>query len=634
MKMTKMINLQRNFLSAIRSASLFCLIFMPFLLSASFQGADSCSTVLLKRENVLILGHNLDESTDFEGFVCVNKRNVYKVGSTLLDLRTYTEDLPPSLCWISKYGSVTWSSLGRDLPDAGINEAGLTIEEMSLSGYQYPFDIIRPRLFQMQWIQYLLDNFSTVEEVIQSASFVFPDGWSWHYFVADKQGNCATLEYIHNKLVVHTGQDMPVKALCNTSYDEELNRLKHYRGFGGKQEINIKKRNKYPRFVRAASMLRDYNPKAKGSAVDYVFAILKNLGGSLTRRSYVVDIKNGIVYFRTGRFPQIRHFSMQNFDFTNSTASHILNLNIPDKGDVTDLFQDYTFQENHRIAESWVKHVRQMYPETSEEELVKEGLSPEHVERYARYPELSLKKEDVSTKENKYALMPLYWTACLGDMKTATLLVDHNAELNAKTSMGATALMGAAQNGQMNMVRFLVEKGADIDLTDQFGNSALMTALAFGQSDIARFLIGKGANIHLGNKTNMKPLHYAAGNGDIEVVKVLIEQQADLKVRSDTGFNPLMSAAHAGQREIARYLIARGSDINALDDRGNSPLLIAVILRHAGVVEDLIAARADVHAKNKDNITPLKAAFDNKDSKILALLKTAGAKQEDLLPWN
>jgi ankyrin repeat protein len=88
----------------------------------------------------------------------------------------------------------------------------------------------------------------------------------------------------------------------------------------------------------------------------------------------------------------------------------------------------------------------------------------------------------------------------------------------------------------------------------------------------------------------------------------------------------LMSAAHAGQREAVRYLIAEGSDIDALDDRGNSPLLIAVMLRHSGVVEELIAAGADVHVKNQDNITPWKAASDNQDTKILELLKKAGAK--------
>ena len=348
------------------------------------QRTHACSTVLLRRDGLLLLGHNLDESVDFAGFVCVNKRNVYKVGSTWQDLKTYDKNLPGSFSWISKYGSITWSGQGRDLPDAGINEAGLAIEEMSLAGHYYPYNVIHPRLFQMQWIQYHLDNFSTVEEVIQSASSVFPDGWSWHFFVADRTGKCATLEYIHNKIVVHTGSNMPVTALCNAPYSEELNRLKQYRDFGGSKTIDLMNKKKHPRFVRAAHMLKDYDSEAHGSAVDYVFAILGNLGGSITRRSYVVDMQSGTVYFRTGSHPQIRHFSMREFDFTSDTSVQVLDLKTRDVGDVTDAFRDYTFVENHRIAKSWVDHVRQMHPKSGKANMDEKGISPNHVERYAR----------------------------------------------------------------------------------------------------------------------------------------------------------------------------------------------------------------------------------------------------------
>jgi len=195
---------------------------------------------MLKRDGILLTGHNLDESTDFEGFVCVNKRDYYKVGSTWGDLKSYPKYLPYSLNWISKYGSITWSNQGRDLPDAGVNEAGLVIEEMSLANHQYPPIGIRPRLFQMQWIQYHLDTCSTVEQVINSASLIFPDGWPWHFFVADKSGNCATLEYIDNRLVVHTGETLPVTALCNSTYEEELTKPNRYKGFGGRKKSTLR----------------------------------------------------------------------------------------------------------------------------------------------------------------------------------------------------------------------------------------------------------------------------------------------------------------------------------------------------------------------------------------------------------
>ena len=187
------------------SIRLFCLLTIVMSLASVVSSSLACSTVMLKRKGILLTGHNLDESTSFEGFVCVNKRDYYKVASTWSALKTYSKYLPYSFNWISKYGSITWSGQGRDLPDAGINEAGLVIEEMSLANHPYPPAGIQPHLFQMQWIQYHLDTYSTVEQVIRSASLILPDGWPWHFFVADKRGNCATLEYIDNRLIVHTG---------------------------------------------------------------------------------------------------------------------------------------------------------------------------------------------------------------------------------------------------------------------------------------------------------------------------------------------------------------------------------------------------------------------------------------------
>jgi len=405
----------RQSASARKAGALLCVLMPVWLCHVLSRSTHACSTVLLKDGQLLLLGHNLDESVDFAGFVCVNKRDVFKVGSTWHDLRTYTERLPASLCWISRYGSVTWSSQGRDLPDAGINEAGLAIEEMSLGGHHYPFTVIRPRLFQMQWIQYHLDNFSSVEQVIKSAAFVLPDGWSWHFFVADRQGHCAILEYLHNKLVVHTGPNLPVTALCNAPYAEELTELKKYAGFGGRRKIDLKNRKRHPRFVRAAHMLRDYDPQVHGAAVEYVFAILENLSGPVTRRSYVVDIRNGTAYFRTGLDPRIRRFSLHALDFTSDTPPRILDLNVSDTGDVTGRFQDYTFAENRRIAESWVRHVGQMYPDATRKDAGEGGFAPEHIERYARYPEFSLAKGGLQGKENRHGLTPLHWAAYQGD---------------------------------------------------------------------------------------------------------------------------------------------------------------------------------------------------------------------------
>lgn len=606
------------------------LVAMMVLLGIIPDRSFACSTVLLRREGILLLGHNLDETTDFDGFLCVNKRDVYKVGSTLGALRTYSKNLPYSFNWISKYGSITWSSKGRDLPDAGINEAGLAIEEMSLSGHHYPFGRIRPRLFQMQWIQYHLDSFSTVEEVIKSASLVIPDGWSWHFFVADKNGKCASLEYIDNKLVVHTGKTMPITALCNAPYEEELNWLRRYKGFGGRKKIDLSNKN-IPRFVRAAQMLKTYDPEVHTSAVDYVLGILENLGGKYTRRSYVVDMRKGIIYFRTGSYSEIRRFSFKSFGFSCDTPVYILDLNARYSGDVTDKFHEYTYDENRRISESWVNHVIRMYPDGTEEERIEAGLTPEHIDRYARYPGLSLMKSDLQTPRNSYGLTELYWAAYQGDLQKVAGLLKNGEDVNAGTGTRTTALMAATQAGHPEAVQYLIGNGADINAADGRGNTALIAAVVFGHSDIATFLIHKGANVKLSNRTGLGPLHYAACNGDLTVLGLLLEKGVDLEASSKSNFNALMSAAQSGQLGVVEYLLSRGADISVVDENGNSALLISLLLRHSHVAELLIKSGADVLGQNKEGITPWKAASELKDKRIEKLLKDKGAKPKKFL---
>lgn len=601
------------------------ILIITVLLTCSAQRTHACSTVLLKRDGVLLVGHNLDETTDFKGFVFVNKRDYYKVGSTWHALRTYSKHLPYSLNWISRYGSVTWSSIGRDLPDAGINERGLVIEEMSLAQHPYPRRIIQPTLFQMQWIQYHLDNFSSVEQVIESASMICPDGWPWHFFVADRSGNCATLEYIDGRLVVHSGATLPVTALCNRPYYDELKALTKYQGFGGTRAVDLNNKN-IPRFVRAAHMLKAFDPAIDNSPVDYVFKILENLGGRLTRRSYVVDMVHEVAYYRTESNRAIQHISLNSFDFSCETPVRFLDMDTNHSGDATGRFQDYTFQTNRQIAESWINHVIEMVPVATEEDRVEGGFSTVQIDRYARYGELSLAKNDIETPRNLYGLNALFWAAYQDDLAQVRILLDHGADVNGQTAIGTTPLMAAAQAGNLDVVQHLVAQGAHIDLTDRHGNTPLIVAAVFGQSEISECLIQAGANIDLANKADFAPQHYAAATGDLDLLKHLLQEKAQLRASSESGLTALMLAASAGRLKAVEYLMAQGQDPDTLDTHGNTALLIAVMFKHTDVAQALIQAGADAAIQNNEKETPWRVAAANRDKPMMRLLKKAGVK--------
>ena len=74
--------------------------------------------------------------------------------------------------------------------------------------------------------------------------------------------------------------------LCNTEYPHELENLKRYNDFGGKEKIDLADKS-VERFVHAAQMIkaRDF-----ADPVEHAFDILKNLERGGTQWSYVIDV--------------------------------------------------------------------------------------------------------------------------------------------------------------------------------------------------------------------------------------------------------------------------------------------------------------------------------------------------------
>ena len=278
-----------------------------------------CSTFMLKKGKVLIVGHNLDERGHVPGVVVINKRGVFKHGKSWREILSGKLAANPPLKWISKYGSVTFNPFCRDFPDGGMNEAGLFIEEMTLQGTIFPEDESKPLVFMMQWMQYVLDNYETVDQVIRSAHDYVIDGWAWHFFTADQKGNAAVIEFLEGEVKVYKEAELPVTALCNTKYEAEIQRLRTYEGLGGDKAIDLDTK-KMPRFVDAAQMLKHYDA-SKRPAVEYGFDILAQLERGGTQWSFVCDLNNLKAYFRTSRASEIKELGKDFENFLTSKGS-------------------------------------------------------------------------------------------------------------------------------------------------------------------------------------------------------------------------------------------------------------------------------------------------------------------------
>ena len=126
------------------------------ILITGFTTVEACSTFKLQNGERIIYGHNLNQGDiGVPGLLFINQRGIFKTGCTWSELTTKNNDNPSPFSWISRYGSVTFNCFGKNLPDGGINEAGLAIWEMS-DDVQYPRNDSLPRLNQMGWMQYIL----------------------------------------------------------------------------------------------------------------------------------------------------------------------------------------------------------------------------------------------------------------------------------------------------------------------------------------------------------------------------------------------------------------------------------------------------------------------------------------------
>lgn len=297
---------------------------------------SSCTSFCLDKGR-LIVGKNYDWSIG-DGLIIVNKRGVKKVAA---QYRNHTFDIPAR--WTSSFGSVTFNQMGREMPMGGINESGLVVELLILNETEYPAQDSRPTVSMLQWLQYQLDNFSTARQVIESNSMVriaHPlSNVGMHYFICDRVGNNAVIEFLDGKFVCYTGEDLPVKVLANSTYEDSLD-------------------HKSARFNKAAALIDDYDTEGSQDSISYAFHVLDKVSqGSFTKWSIVYDLKDYSIHFKTYSNQRIRSINIRSLDYSCKTPVGVIDLDKDLFGDVTDYFIEYKREYNRELIENIFRSV-------------------------------------------------------------------------------------------------------------------------------------------------------------------------------------------------------------------------------------------------------------------------------------
>jgi penicillin V acylase-like amidase (Ntn superfamily) len=300
----------------------------------------SCTTFCFEHNGEWVYGRNYDWSIE-HCLIIVNKRGVAKTA--------WTQDNPAQ--WVSKYGSISFNQYGREFPLGGMNEAGLVIECMWLEHTEYPHTDTRKGLSDLQWIQYQLDNFATVDEVIASDKNIRISvryATPLHFLVCDRTGKAATVEFLEGEMVVHTQDDLPATALTNNTYEYSI-RL--FNMFDGNETSDVFDAADYSlkRFVWVAQGVNKWNPKTCGPPVRYAFNILDKVSIDFTMFRIVYDVGNKHIYLKTKSNPSMRFINVNKFNFSCDTPVKILDISTGKEGDVTTLFSDYTYEANYDL---------------------------------------------------------------------------------------------------------------------------------------------------------------------------------------------------------------------------------------------------------------------------------------------
>lgn len=326
--------------SKVKIVILLSMLFVSFTLHTS----HACTAFSIKNGDTIFYGENFDWHVK-DGLVVVNKRGVKKTP------QVFGAGDQKIASWVSKYGSVTFNTLGREYFHGGMNSQGLFVTGLILRHSQYPPEDSRPIVTHAQYKQYFLDNCATVDEVISAQAevrvFSRNQNYPVHFFVGDETGQCAIIEYLEGKMVVHKGDSLTVNILSNSVYSYAIDYLKGHKGFGGDKVVSKIRTNSLDRFVRAATMVQSYHSNPSSSYIDSGFNILDSVAqGDRTVWRIIYDVNNMRIYFRTLMNAKLQYVDMKSLDFSCDTPARVFDLNNIQSGDVAGQFKDFTADVN------------------------------------------------------------------------------------------------------------------------------------------------------------------------------------------------------------------------------------------------------------------------------------------------
>lgn len=294
----------------------------------------ACSAFFSDGESKL-LAKNFDWSSG-QGYIIKNKKGQTKFAYGLRGSN--------QAHWTSKYGSITFNQIGKEFPYGGMNEKGLVVEQLWMSESIYQ-DNGNQSISELEWIQFQLDNYATVDELIQGINKLsIKPIVTVHYFIADQSGNSAVIDFVDAKTIVSRklGKNQVITNetfLSSESYFE-ANRLK----------IDKNSRTHFDRFCQIKNALSSLDVKSPEQAFEILGESAENRRNYKTYWSIVYDLSKLEVHFKSLSNRSLKKIKISDLDFTEQSDLEAFEMN-------TDSLQlkPYTFEINEKLFHAALK---------------------------------------------------------------------------------------------------------------------------------------------------------------------------------------------------------------------------------------------------------------------------------------
>ena len=299
----------------------------------------ACTRVVYQgNKDMVITGRTMDWKEDTRSNIWIFPRGMERNGEVGKD----------PMRWKSKYGSVVTAAYDICSTD-GMNEKGLVANLLWLAESSYPqWNGEKPALSIAAWVQYMRDNFATVNEAVSEiekntfdvVSDMMPDGTrmaTLHLSISDATGDNAIFEYIDGKLNIHHNRSYQV--MTNSPvFDQQLALDDYWKTIGGTTFLPGTNRAA-DRFVRASFYINAI-PKTEDTrtALASVFSVIRNTSVpfgistpdqpniSSTRWRTVSDQKDKVYYYESTLYPNVFWVDFKDVDFSEKAPVKKLNL--------------------------------------------------------------------------------------------------------------------------------------------------------------------------------------------------------------------------------------------------------------------------------------------------------------------